>query len=182
MSWQSDVKKIDAEATLGLLGTANSVAYRVHEIEKHFHSIERWFGNDGDSTGSVANNMAEWELEAGSSSAYGTEVLMLAANDVKAADFDVTPVKFDIHRILVTVSSANDKNYIIQLWGGTGTFGEATLLTEVPYRTGSSIAEVIPVDIQMSRQAVANKIWGRVKCETDEATLEIIIGIHAYAG
>ena len=38
------IQKIDNQATLGLLGTNNSLAYRVHEIEKHFHSPERWLG------------------------------------------------------------------------------------------------------------------------------------------
>ena len=36
--------KIDDEAVLGLLGTSNSLAYKVHEIEKHFHSSGSWFG------------------------------------------------------------------------------------------------------------------------------------------
>ncbi len=176
------VIKIDNKATLGLLGASNSLAYRVHEIEKHFHSEEHWYGNDGDDTGSTANNLTEWQLTAGTSEAYGTEVQLLAANDVSNADFSFTPVKFDMHRVLVTVSSVNDKNYMIQFWGGTGAFGAATLLTEIPYRTGGGAVEVVPVDCQMSRQAVAQKIWARVKCETNSATLSIIVGIHAYVG
>ena len=179
---QTEIDKIDSGVTDGLLGTSNSLTYRVHEIERHFHSMERWYGSDGDGTGSTTNNMTEWRLTAGSSSAFGTEVAILGTNDIKAADFDVTPVKFDIHRILVASSSASDKNYIIQLWGGATTFGEATLLTEVPYRVSASIAESTPVSVQMPRQAVASKIWARVKCETDAATLDLLIGVHVYQG
>jgi len=160
-----NIQKIDSLSTDGLNGVSNSLAYRVHEIEKHFHSIERWFGNDGDNTGSVANNMTEWTLTAGTSSAYGTEVQLLAANDVNATDFGFTPVKFDLHRIGVTVSSNNDTNYIIQFWGGAGTFAEADLLTEIPYRTGGGQTESTPIDCQMNRQNVGNKIWARVKSE-----------------
>jgi len=38
------VDVIDDAAVKGLLGTNNSLAYKVHEIEKHFHNWERWFG------------------------------------------------------------------------------------------------------------------------------------------
>ncbi len=177
-------KNIDDQATLGLAGTSNSLAYRVHEIEKHFHSIERWYGNDTDGTGSVANNSVEWELaaHADDNDTYGTEVLMLAANDVLDADFGITVVKFDLHRIRVSKSNSNDQNYMIQIWSGTGTFGEATLRTEIPYRSPSNAGEVAPINAQMSRIPVAEKVWGRVKCEIKAKTLEIIVGIHAYAG
>jgi len=182
MAYQTEWKKVDLQATDGLAGVSNSLAYRVHEIEKHFHSIERWYGDDGDSTGSTANNLTAWTLTAGSSEAYGSEVQLLGANDIASGDFVFTPVCFDLHRIKVVSSNQNDSTYMIQIWGGTGTFGEATLLTEVPYRRGQSSVEVTPIDCQMERQAVANKIWARVKCATDGKTVDIIIGVHAYSG
>jgi hypothetical protein len=177
-----DANKIDSAETDGLLGVHNSLAYRVHEIEKHFHSEECWFGTDGDDTGSTANNMEEWEITAGSGGAYGTEVQLLGANDINDGDFSVTPVKFDMHRIFVTVSSASDKNYIIQLWHGASTFGAATIATTIPYRAAAASVESQPIAIMMGRIPVENKIWARIKCETDSATLEIIVGIHVYAG
>lgn len=36
--------KIDNRAVDGLLGVNNSLAYKVHEIEKHFHNQEKWCG------------------------------------------------------------------------------------------------------------------------------------------
>ncbi len=36
--------KVDQAATNGLAGVSNSLAYRVHEIEKHFHSPGYWWG------------------------------------------------------------------------------------------------------------------------------------------
>jgi len=179
---RSSTSKIDSYATLGLNGVSNSNSYRVHEIEKHFHSIERWFGSDGDGSGSVANNLTEWTMTAGTSQSFGTEVQLLGANDINQTDFGFIPVKFDLHRMLITESSANDVNYIIQFWSGTGTFGESNLITEVPYRTGGNAAEVSPIDMQMSRQNVANKIWSRIKCETNSATLALIVGAHSYIG
>lgn len=178
----TDTSKIDDAATLGLLGTSNSAAYRIEEIEKHFHSIERWMGSDGDGTGSTTNNMTDYQLTAGTGGAYGTEVQLLGANDVAVSDFGFTPVKFDLHRLFMTVASATDKYYIIQIWNGATTFGAATLATEVPYMKGSNFGEVLPTECQMGRIAVTDKVWARVKCETNGATIDFTVGIHAYAG
>ncbi len=38
------VAKIDDAETLGLSGAHDSLAYRVNEVEHHFHVKERWFG------------------------------------------------------------------------------------------------------------------------------------------
>jgi hypothetical protein len=177
-----EANKIDNQATDGLLGVEDSLAYKVAEIEQHIHSEERWYGSDGDGTGSTANNLTEFQVTAGTGGAYGTEVQILGANDVSASDFSFTPAKFDLHRLLITAPSVNDKNYMLQLWCGTTTFGAASLCTEVPYRTGSNNAEVAPIELQMSRENVAVKVWARCKCETDAATLDFLAGIHAYPG
>lgn len=174
--------KIDDQATLGLLGTHNSLAARVHEIEMHFHSIERWFGTDADGTGSTANNMVEWQVVAGTGEAFGTEVQLLGANDIAVADFGFIPVKFDLHRVFVTGSSANNANYVVQLWSGTGTFGEAVLRTEILYRKSSTVLEVTPIEMQMARIGVEEKVWARCKSETNGATIDFVVGIHAYVG
>lgn len=173
---------IDEQATDGLLGVEDSLSYRVHEIEKHLHSIERWFGSDGDGTGSTTNNMTDYQCTAGTGGAYGTEVQLLGANDVAVGDYGFTPVKFDLHRVFVTAASATDDYYIIQIWSGTTTFGAATLRTEIPYMKGSNFGEVVPIDCQMSRVPVAEKVWARVKSETNGATIDFTVGIHAYVG
>jgi len=178
----TSTSKLDNEATDGLLGEEDSLSYRVNEIEAHLHGSERWYGSDADGTGSTANNLVEFQAVAGTSSAYGSEVQILGPNDVSASDFPFTPVKFDLHRIQITASSVNDKNYILQFWTGATTFGAATFATEVPYRTGSNNSEVKPTFVMMKRKLVTDKVWARLKCETDAATLDFIPGIHAYAG
>ena len=179
-----DIEKIDSLAVLGLLGTSNSLAYKVHEIEKHFHSPEYWFGDDGDSTMSRANNHDPWRLTASASAnTYGTEVQLAAANDFNADIEGYTAaVKIDLHEVAITESSVNDKNYVIQFWAGTGAFGASTFLTELPYRTGANSAEAQPITIMCPRFDVGSKIWARVKCETGSGTLDILVGIHGYKG
>jgi hypothetical protein len=182
---KAQTDRIDNLATDGLVGVGNSLAYRVHEIEKHFHSIERWYGSDGDNTMSTANNLTPWTLATDSSSAntYGTEVQFAAINDVLNSDMGITVVKFDIHRVAVVESTLNDSTFMVQIWAGTGVFGDATLKTEFPYRTGGNAAEAQPINVQMGRTAVATKLWARAKCATaSEQSLQLLIGIHAYAG
>lgn len=60
--------KIDNLATDGLTGVANSPAYRVHEIEKHFHNDELWYGISADQSG--ANPWAASVSAAGMPTAY----------------------------------------------------------------------------------------------------------------
>ena len=181
MSYLSN-PKIDNYATDGLLGVSNSLAYRVHEIEKHFHSEEHWYGTDGDGTGSTANNLDVWTTTAGTGEAYGAEVQLLGANDISNSDFSFTPVKFDAHSILVTTANQTDDLYMIQIWSGTGTFGEATLISEFPYYVASAFTESGIIRIQMPRQAVATKLWARCKCTANGGTISFIIGVHAYVG
>lgn len=183
MGWKIDyTKKIDDEQVNGLQGVHDSLSYKVNEIEKHFHSLERWYGDSGSNSGSTANSLTEWQLTAGTSEAYGTEVLILTGNNITINDFGFTPVYFDMHRMEVTDMSAVNTNYVIQFWSGTGTFAEATLVSESIFRAGTAVSQVSPIMVRMNRQPVANKIWGRIKCETNTATADILVGVHAYQG
>lgn len=184
MAYSPDTNKIDSTATLGLSGTANSLAYRVHEIEKHFHNMERWYGDATGGSGSPANNLTSWTLTAGTTPAYGTAVKLLSANDVKASDYtgiSLTPVKFDLHRIMCTAFSATDKLFVIQFYKGDPA-GGGTLLTEVPIKSGAAFSDAFAVEVMMPRVAVTDTIYAQVKSDTTGATLSFIIGIHAYEG
>ncbi len=176
-----DTKKIDAAAVDGLTGVVDSLAYIVAIPEVHNHSVECWFGNDGDNTMSAANNMATWTLTAaGSGNVYGTAVTMGAPNDILATF--PSAVYFDAHRIAIIESNTNDNTYMIQLLGGLGTIGDADILCEVPYRTENLSGEAKPILLQMPRIATASTLWGKVKSEAASKTLQIIIGIHTYEG
>ena len=53
------LRKIDNLAVLGLTGVVNSLAYRVHEIERHLHSSASWFELAAEASGEthVANRI-----------------------------------------------------------------------------------------------------------------------------
>lgn len=176
--------KIDDQAINGLLGVKNSLAYIVDEINVHLGTQECWFGDGGGNTGKTANSLTEWHLQASATpGAWGTEVQLLSPGDINGTDFvTITPVYFDIHKVQITKSNQNDINYEIQFYCGLTTFGAATLCTSIPYRTGGGAAEVSPTLMHMARLSVNFKVWARVKCETANKTLDILLGIHAYKG
>jgi len=46
----TNIEKIDSLAVNGLSGVSNSLAYKVHMIERHIHSGGRWLGLAGTPT------------------------------------------------------------------------------------------------------------------------------------
>ena len=81
-----DLKKIDEQATDGLLGTSNSLAYRVHEIERHLHSGGRWFEAaavpDGEDhvADRIGSGAGAFEIDAGNDT-WGDWTQILGADD-----------------------------------------------------------------------------------------------------
>jgi len=176
------LRTILGQATPGLEGNSNCMDYRIAEIERHFHGVERYYGDDGDNTMSVANSLTPWVLTAGTSEAFGTEVQIAGANDVIAADFPFTPVKFEPHEIMVKTTSATGVLYEVELWSGETTFGAATRRGVVQVIRGTGGAVSGPMKFQSPRISVAEKLWLRCKCETDSATITCGLGLHAYEG
>ena len=164
--------KVDKLAVDGLSGTEDSLAYKVHEIEKHHHNSEYWFGDGGSNT--LADNLTEIQVTAGTSEAYGTELLIHSGADLSIG------AKIDLHEILVTAVSATSKVYKVKFHYGTGAFGASTFLTEVAGYFPASTGKSSPIPLITPRIAYSNKIWAVSKCETNSATLDFLVGIHGY--
>ena len=95
-------RKIDSYAVNGLSGVANSLAYKVHEIEKHFHTSEQVFGNS-------ANDMTADEpvkfTVTGGNNAWGTELMLTDGTVIESGS---ATKYFDLNEIyIVSVSAAN---------------------------------------------------------------------------
>ncbi len=67
--------RVDQRTTNGLLGVSNSAAYRIHEIERHFHGRERWFGKLAVQTATdwADDNIATPFVAISGNNAYGTD-------------------------------------------------------------------------------------------------------------
>ena len=154
----------------------------IDTIGESVHSVERWYGTDGDNTMSTANNLAPWTLTAATTAnVYGPAVTLSTVSDVLNADMGVTVVRFDVGKVAVTKASVVDEAHMIQIWNGATQFASASLSTEIPYRTAATSGEVRPLDCKMDTIPVANRLWARQKCTpTTSGTLNILIGVQAY--
>jgi hypothetical protein len=108
MSRTSKDPKIDNLAVNGLTGIENSLAYKVNEIEKHFHNTPLYYGSDG--AGSCTQDgLTVFSLSAGSG-AYGQETQIHDGTVIEGGD---ATKKFDFHEMYITsVGTANRLTYI----------------------------------------------------------------------
>lgn len=165
--------KIDDLAVAGLTGVSNSLAYKVHEVEKHFHNRSYWYGKDGGDTFLVENGLTSWQLTAGAGGAYGNWLQLSNGDEITAGPY------YDPHYILVTQASAAGKLYYIQL--GTGTGGAQVVQTTVSFFPAATLRQSA-VEVLCSRIANTSLLWARCCSETDAATCSFVIGVHVYAG
>ena len=128
------IEKIDQLACNGLLGASSSLAYRIHEIERHLHSNERWFGAAVVPVGTthVADRLGvgvvSFQIDAGNND-WGAWIQVLGSNDTPA---EAGNVYMDAHRLLVTNTERN-ATYFVQFSAGvTGAAGLAALTPTSP--------------------------------------------------
>lgn len=171
--------KIDNQATDGLNGVHNSLAYRVHEIEKHFHSPEYWYGRDATDGYLLLDGLESWTVTAGTGEAFGAAVQISDGTEIESGS---STKKMDIHRILFTDISKADTTYVMIIRYGTGTFALSERLTSLAIRVGSLTNESTPVEIMAPRIACNNKIWVQTKSQTNNETLSFMVGVHTYVG
>ena len=190
------VSKIDNQKCDGLLGTSNSLCYRTHEIEKHFHSRERWLSISADQSGT------DWN-ESVSDSGVPDVFTAISGNDDYGSDANdeakvigtgdtcgtglTTYTKFDLHEIIVEDASATS-TYVLRIVYGTGTMADAISAgqyTETMFKrdTGAGEAHGTPLPFNMPRGTWGTtKIWIQAKNTTDNADVDFYVGIHCYAG
>jgi hypothetical protein len=188
MAHDSETVKIDKGTVSGLLGVNNSLAYKVHEIEKHFHNQEMWIGKNGaqaDNIWAALNVLTPYGAISGAST-WGAD-----ANDEAlvwgTANTSGALVKMDFHRFLITDLSV-DTPYIFRIIYGSGTMADA--ITAVQYSTvmvqnnpTGNKAGGSPIDIMMPRITIGtDKVWVQVMCATNNATASFFCGGHGYVG
>lgn len=179
--------KIDNQAVDGLLGVSNSLAYKVHEIEKHLHSAGSWYELAGTPSGEVtiavrigdADGAGAFQIDAGDDT-WGAWVQILGSGDTPAR---ADQKYFDPHEMVIEASERT-QTYFVQI--GRGDSGAAALsagtYTEFCYAPGSSRFTGI-LQVQTGRAPVASKLWARCMCAgQNTGTMDFYFGIHEYAG
>ena len=186
MAYDAETSKIDKLATNGLAGVSNSLAYRVHELERHFHNWESWFGLAASPSGEtnvadrIANAINPFQADAGVSD-WGSWLQILGSSDTPAR---ATMMKFDFHRIFV-IATERTTRYYIQI--GFGDSGAAALsagtYTEFIMRPQSASVRSTPIDFLTRRYAAGTKVWFRTVCSGQSTgTIDFYVGMHEYEG
>ena len=182
-----DISKVDDATTLGLLGVNNSLAYRTHEIEKHFHNSEIWLGAQAVPVGEteIADDITDgtlspFQIDAGND-AWGSWVQIKGSSD---GPYN-SGVKFDLHKIQIVDSETSNVHYFIQI--GCDASGADALTngnyTTIAYLTPTNQAAEAAINFMIPRFAIATKCWARgLAVGENTCTLDFYIGWHEYAG
>ena len=179
-------KKIDEAATNGLAGTNNSLAYRVHEVERHFHSYERWLETAAVASGEthvadvIGAGGGAFQLDAGNDD-WGAWVQVLGSSDTPVISGSV---KFDLHRIEIDTEERAGTYFIQFAFGATGAAAlSAGEYTETIYTGPAGAQTGGPVMIQSRRITAGTKGWARTMFPgQNTATIDLYIGLHEYPG
>lgn len=184
----ADWQKVDSAATDGLAGVSNSLAYRVHELERHFHNRERWWGAVAvpDETNAIDANVDTPFAATSGNDDWGVAIPICGtADDPTPGDGDV---KYDLHRLLITDLDADTSPWRIRIIWGTGTSAEAIAAvqwTEVMVQTNSvpgNLAGGQPADVIMRRVDVGVKLWAQSWNDTNGEVASFFFGAHGYSG
>lgn len=177
-------QKIDSTATDGLEGVEDSLAYRIHEVERHFHSYEHWFGLAAVPVGETHRAdhmvMTPFQMDAGNDT-WGSWLQILGSSDTPHVSGRAS---FDFHRMLVSDVERDKTLILIQLvFGEDADVALATdIVTELMFTPEKNMRQD-PYFIQSRRQASATKIWARCWVDgTNTGTVDFFIGIHEYEG
>ncbi len=180
----AETDKIDDAATDGLAGTANSLAFRIHEHDNHFHGREFWWGSDGspgEDTAIDANVDVPFVVISGDDT-WGTAISIMGTDDIPANAGDV---RYDARRVLV-VDTDHATAYRMRFIWGSGTSGEAIgagQWSEFMFITASGpFISGVPVNMMEPRGVVGEKMWCQVWNATNSSEVDFFYGVHGYAG
>lgn len=183
----TETSKLDSAATDGLAGVANSLAYRVHEIERHVHGRERWWGALAapDETNAIEKNVTRPFVAISGNNTWGAAIPVVGSSDNPVL---ATDVKFDFHRLLIADLDDETDPWLIRLIWGTGTSldaiaaGQYTELMVESNAVPGNRAGGQPLDVMMRRLDVGTKVWAQVWNNTNAETLSFFFGAHGYEG
>lgn len=176
--------KIDDLATAGLTGVSNSLAYRTHEIEKHFHSRARFWGAVAvpDETNAIDANVDTPFVAVSGNDDWGTAIPICGTSDDPTG---LSYAKFDPHLLLV-VDTDHTTPYRFRLIYGTGTSAAAISANqwseEMFLASGGPFDSGTPLAFQMPRVDVGTKLWAQVWNATNGSNVDFFWGEHPYVG
>jgi hypothetical protein len=180
--------KVDELKTNGLLGVSNSLAYRIHELERHNHSWERWFAKAAIPSGEthvadrISDSQTPFVLDGGNNT-WGAWVQILGSEDLPVM---AGRVKFDPHKIVVVDMERVDTIHLLQVAFGETAAAALTSgdYTELVFKSPAGLPiDAVPIRLQTRRKDVDTKVWARVwAVGQTSGTIDFFYGLHEYEG
>lgn len=201
----AEIKKVDEQSVDGLLGVSNSLGYKVHEIEKHLHNREFWFGQaatpvQGVTAGTKGVGTPFINTSISTGDGFGDWIPVLGSDDLPS-DTGSGNVKFDMHRMEITDVTTGDKlPHFIQFGWSTLAATSSDALAGADAITNKQISGFIcvpekdgksaPIDIMMPRIAIGTRLLMRYKVHDRNTPFALVagtglhffVGLHEYAG
>jgi len=179
---------LDAIATKGLLGVANSISYLIAEIDRHHHHWERWYGKASVPNAEIhvadriGSDAGAFQIDAGNDD-WGAWVQVLGSSDTPSA-LPAGNVKFDFHRIDISATERTQPYYIQVAAGASGAAALAAgTFSDLVFCPISATIDGAPISLGMRRQSSGTKVWVRCKCRgQNTGTMDFFVGIHEYEG
>jgi len=177
--------KIDDLATAGLTGVHNSLAYRIQEIESHFHGYRRAYGlaavpaAETHRADEITTNPGPFVIDAGNDT-WGAWVQVFGSSDTPSGW-----AYFDPHKISIVAVETANVVYFVQIAAGTsGAAGLAAgTYSDIVFTPQSVNGRPAAIEVGMARSAAATKIWARNLARgTNTATLSFYLEMHGYEG
>jgi hypothetical protein len=180
------------------IGRARRTQMEAEYTEDHFHNKVRWYTKKTAQSATAwaspfEGNLANfWRVISGNS-VWGVDgshdptnppsdeaYLFGTADTLTELGTGLTFGDFD--KILIVANSSSTV-YLVRFIWGTGTMGDAITAkqyTEAVFlrATGDSVRKVY--DMKMPKVEVNDKLWAQCANATDNATLDFILGVHAY--
>lgn len=187
VSLASSLAKIATASAGGLTATADSLAYGIGEIERHFHGWDRWMCAAAAANGEIhvadrigSTGTGAFTLTSGNDT-WGNWVQVLGSSDTPVV---AGGVKYDLHRILVLVANTVAPYFIQVAFGTTGAAAlAANTFSSIVINPASNTDKTEALPVMSRRQAAGTKAWMRCWCVGNNAkTLTVMFGLHEYEG
>jgi hypothetical protein len=181
-------KQIERATTLGLGGVQNSLSYRIAELERHFHSMERWYGSTAGVAPGLQTSLTGFRLT--SDAVANTFGVAVAVFDGTEAMGFASTVFYDLHRLSVLNVQNNAKTYRVRLafsdgvaYANYAAAVAAGCFTDVAFKIDTAARDATPIQVQMRRMVKTTKIWAAVATADAVAQwIDFIVGLHEYEG
>ena len=166
---------IDGLASIGLLGTVDSLGYKVDELIRHHHNSEQWYGLGTTTIG--RNTLAPIVITAGTTAMWGEKLLIAGGTEIEGGS---ATKQFDFHRIVLTAITTTAKLAYLRFRTGTAVVGGNAIVSEVPVRKDTNQGGFDPIEILSDRLPCNSPLWVEAMSEAGGDAISFFVGLHTY--